>query len=132
MAQRPGAVRRRGVAAVIMVLVLLLAGLLVISLVIRGGRDQQLTVRRLETVRSFYAAEGGMNMAIAELINDSDDDGDGIIGSISDDGNDANDPALGSARFLVELDTVGLQTVLTSWGRSGESRRRVKATLEAQ
>ncbi len=125
-------VRRRGVAAVAMVLVLLLVGILVIAMVVRGGRDQLLTVRRLETVRSFYAAEGGMNMAIAELINGSDEDGDGVIGSISDDGNDANDPAIGSARFMVELDSSGSETVVTSWGRSGESRRRAEATLEQQ
>ena len=35
---------------------------------IGGGRDHDLTVKRMDTLRAFYAAEAGMNIAIRELM----------------------------------------------------------------
>lgn len=43
---------------------------------------------------AFYAAESGMEMALREASQGSDIDSDGTIGSISNNGNDADDPAL--------------------------------------
>ena len=88
---RPKAARspRRGAAAVITVIILLLIDLMILSIVIGSARDQDVSVRRLETVQAFYAAESGMNMALRELMENDDEDGDGAIGSISDDDDDA-------------------------------------------
>ena len=120
---------RRGVAAIVMVVLVLLMDLVIMGMVLHGARDHDLTVRRVETVRAFYAAEGGINMGIRELMNGSDEDGDGGIGSISDDGEGATDPALGAATVRVSRSIEAGGTRLTSEGRDGASRRRLEATL---
>ncbi len=120
---------RRGAAVVALILAMLLMALIMVGLVLGGARDQDLTIRRLETVRAFYAAEAGANMAIRELMLNSDDDGDGNIGSISDDGNDANDPSLGGGQVKVVKTVSGSDTTLSSEGRSGEARRTIEAVL---
>ena len=120
-------------AAVAMIVILLVIDLIVVSVVIGQGRDHDLTVRRLETIRAEYAAEAGVNMAIRELMEDADEDLDGAIGTISDDSNDANDPTLGNAQFVVTAaaDTPAAgQTTLTSAGRSGEARRKIEGVME--
>ena len=84
----------------------------------------------METIRAFYATEGGMNLAIRELMINFDDDGDGGIGTISDDGNAANDPTVGSAQLEVTASTAGSVTTLTAEGRSGNARRFATALLD--
>jgi hypothetical protein len=112
-----------------MVGLLVVVDLIIVGMVLAGGREQDLTVRRLETVRAFYAAESGINMSIRELMEGGDEDGDGEMGTISDDGNAANDPSLGSAQVFVTAVTSG-ETTLTSKGRSGEATRELEAVLE--
>ena len=121
---------RRGAVVVMLIVALVLALLVVSGLVLSTGREQDLTVRRLEAVQSLYAAEAGMNMAIRELVTNTDDDGDGTIGTVSDDGNAANDPAFGNARVRVTLTINGSTTVLTSIGRSGDAERHLEGSLE--
>lgn len=121
---------RRGIAAVVTVVLVILLNLMVVGLVLSLGREQDITVRRVETVQAFYAAEGGVNMAIRELMLDVDEDADGAVGTISDDGVPANDPTLGLARLRVTA-TVGVgQTTLESVGTAGAATRRLEAVLE--
>ena len=127
---RAGAPRRRGMAAVVMVVLLLLLNLIIIGMVLGGARDQDVTVRRVETVQAFYAAEAGVNMAIRELMEGTDEDGDGTVGSISDDGSDASDPAVGPARVVVRLIPSGGGAALEGIGRAGESRRKIQTLVE--
>ena len=124
--------RRRGMAAIVMIVLLLILDLIIISIVIGGARDHDLTVRRVETIQAFYAAEAGMNMALRELMGcgATDADGDGTMGTISDDGNDANDPSIGSAQVVVTSAVAGPQTTLTSQGRAGDARVYAEAVLE--
>lgn len=112
-----------------MIVLMLVLEMVIIGMVISGARDQDLTVRRLETVQSFYAAEAGMNMGIREMMTSTDHDGDGTIGTISNDGDDSNDPILGQARVCVYSRFDSGDTTLISEGRSGEARRRMEATL---
>ncbi len=121
--------RHRGAAAIATVVLLLILDLILIRIVIGGARDHDLTVRRVETIQAFYAAEAGMNMAIREQMNNTDEDGDGTVGTISDDGNPANDPTFGQAQVLVTSAVAGPQTTLTSQGRAVESRREIEAVL---
>ena len=124
---------RRGFAAIFTVVVLLTLNLFILGFVLNAGRDHDLTVRRLETVEAAYAAEAGVNMSIREMIGSSDDDGDGTVGSISDDGDSGNDPAIGNARFIVtmsvDVPVVG-QTTVISAGRSGQAFRTMTTILE--
>ena len=125
--------QRRGIAAVMMVVVMLIIDLVVVAIVLGTGRDHYLAVRRMETVEAIYAADAGMFMSLREFILDSDEDGDGKTGGISDDGNDANDPSMGNAQFVV-TSTAGVplpsQTTLTAEGRSGEARRNMTTVVE--
>lgn len=121
---------RRGAAAIAMVILLLLMNLIIIGMVLGGARDHDLTVRRVETVQAFYAAEAGMNMAIRELMADVDADGDGAVGSISDDGIDANDPSIGAATIVVTLTDAGVQQIVQSVGSAGESIRSIESVIE--
>ena len=124
---------RRGSVVVATVVVLLIFNLVIVSFVLSAGRDHYLTVRRLETIEAAYAAEAGINMAVREMIGFTDDDGDGTVGSISDDGDSGTDPAIGNARFVVtmsvDVPVVG-QTTVTSAGRSGQAFRTMTTILE--
>ncbi len=124
---------RRAFAGVSMVLVLVIFELLLIGAVVSVSRDHDLTIWRLQTVQAEYAAEAGVNMSVREMIKFTDEDGDGTVGSISDDGDSNNDPILGNARVLVTMspdDPAVGQTTMTSVGRSGQSRRKMTTILE--
>jgi hypothetical protein len=127
---RPAA---RAVAIVAVIVSLLIIDLIIVGIVLGLSRDHDLTIRRMQTIEAMYAAEAGVNMSIRELMNDRDEDGDGGVGTISDDSDDGTDPTLGNAQVVVTAaaDTpVAGQTTLTSEGRSGEARRTMEAVLE--
>jgi hypothetical protein len=117
-------------ATIALLVVLAILGVMTVGLVAAGGRDHQVSVQRLDTVRAFYAAEGAMNMAIRELMLGQDFDGDGVAGSISNDADPDTDPAIGVAMLHVEID-VDADTTLTAVGRSGSAERRITSVLSA-
>ena len=121
---------RRGVAIVMVLVLLLVVGLIIIGMVLGGGRDAELSIRRWETVQAFYAAEAGMNMAVREMMVSLDEDGDGTVGTISDDGVDANNPTFGSASVYVAQSLAGGIYTLTSTASAGKARRWITTTLE--
>lgn len=129
MKQRVGT-NRRGSVAVVMIVALILLQVVVAGMVLTGARDQDLMQRRVETVRALYAAEAGMNMAIREMVQNADEDGDGTVGSVSNDGNSSNDPNLSGGRVVVSKTTAGAVTTLTSVGRCGSALRTITATLQ--
>ena len=77
---------RRGIVLIVVVVLLLVVELIVVSIVLGGARDHDLTIRRIQSVEFFYASEAGINMAIREIAEDADEDGDNRVGGISDDG----------------------------------------------
>ena len=132
----PGSARQRGAAAIAMVVILVIVDLIIVGMVIGGGRDHDLTVKRMDTVRAFYAAEAGMNMSLREVMEESDEDLDDLIGTISNDQpvDNANDPTFGNAAVVVtaaiDVPTAG-KTTLSSQGRSGEARREMQAVIDS-
>lgn len=74
---------RRGTILVAVVIALVVLQLLVVTITLAGARDQDLSVRRVEAVRSFYAAESCANMAIREFVTNTDDDTNGTVGGIA-------------------------------------------------
>ncbi|MHC5023993.1 MAG: hypothetical protein ACYTGG_08785, partial [Planctomycetota bacterium] len=122
--------RRRGAATVLVVLLMLTVDVIILGFVLGNSRDQDLTVQRLDTVRAFYAAEGGINMAIREMMVNLDEDGDGTIGSISDDGDGGNDPTLSGATVSVQVGTAGGQITLESLGVAREANRKIVAAVQ--
>ncbi len=121
---------RRGTAAVAVIIALVLLQLAVAGMVLGGARDHDLSARRLDTVRAFYAAEAGANMAVRELMSNADADADGAIGSISNDSNLTDDPLLGAARVYVTKSVAGSVTTISSRGRSGDATRQIQLTLQ--
>ena len=119
--------QRRGTAAVAVLVVMLLLGLFEVGIVKAGARDQDVSVDRLLTVQAFYAAEAGAQMAFREISLGIDEDGDGTIGSISSDGNDANDPTFGSAAVHCNVAFLSPTLRLISLGRAGSARREIES-----
>lgn len=123
-------ISRRGSVGLAMVIVLVILQLLLVGVIASGARDQDQAVNRLDTFRSAYAVESGENMALRELMTNTDQDGDGGVGTISNDGNPNNDPALGTARFCVTSSIAGQQTTLVSKGRAGSTRSQAQLVTE--
>ncbi len=74
---------------------------------------------------ALYAADSGIELALKEYVSGVDVDGDGTVGGISDDGNDANDPLLGNGRIRV-----GFQSgILSATGTYGDAVRRLEVTV---
>ncbi len=116
---------RTGSASVAMIVVLMVVSLIIVGMVLSGARDQDLTVSRLDAIRAQYAADAGAEMAVREVMLNTDEDGDGTIGSISDDGDSGNDPLIGPARVLVTRTGNTLDVV----GRTPIAKRRQQITL---
>lgn len=76
------------------IVMLTIGTVVVASVVLSGGREADLARSRVESARAFYAAEGIANMSMREVFYNLDQDGDIRIGSISNDGNAANNPLL--------------------------------------
>jgi hypothetical protein len=113
-----------------MVVAMLLMGLIMIGMVMNGARDQDLTVQRMSTLRSFYATEAGLNMGIRELVVQVDADGDGVIGSISNDGNSSNNPMFSGAGVFVTASQNGSQWTLIGNGSRGETTRKASTIMD--
>ncbi|MCP3905441.1 MAG: hypothetical protein GY715_17590 [Planctomycetes bacterium] len=129
--REPGHRSRRGAAVVATIVALVVLNLVVVTMVFASGRDQDLSVRRLETVQAFYAAEAGMNMAIRETITGAgDEDGDGLAGTVSDDADDNTDPTVGWGRVAVVQTASGTRFTVTSRGRAGSARREIRLTID--
>lgn len=122
--------RRAGSVLAVVIVLLLILEIAVASLLMSGVSEQGVAVDRLETIRANYAAESGMALALRELMLNADEDGDGGIGSISDDGNDSNDPALGAAQLRVTVSRAGGLITITSAGRSGRAERIVQMIVQ--
>lgn len=120
---------RRGSVVVAILMALIALQLVVVGVVALGAREQSLTTLRLEASRAQYAAEAGMNMALREIYVGLDEDGDGGIGSISSDGNPANDPVVSGASIVVTMSVAGSTTTLTSTARTTNAKRSIVVTL---
>ena len=121
---------RRGAASVAIVAALVVAGLVVVGLVLTTANEGDMVAVRADSLRAFYAADSGINMAVREMMTGQDYDGDGGIGSISNDGNAANDPLVGGARVSAGRVGSGWTAALTSAARIGSVRRTIGASTE--
>lgn len=95
---------RRAVAIVAFVAALLVIGTLAMIIFSLSASTNMSSLGHFYSTGAFYAAEGGLEMALRELTRSppQDIDSDGGIGTISDNGNPADDPAIGSGVFRVE------------------------------
>lgn len=92
---------QRGVAVLSFVVALLIIGTLVLWLFQLTAVSSMATLGHYYSTGAFYAAESGVEMALRELAQANDIDSDGTIGTISDNGNDADDPSLATGAVHV-------------------------------
>jgi hypothetical protein len=111
-----------------MVVLLVLVGLIVVGMAVAGRSQQDLSVKRLGTVRAFYAAEAGMNMAIREVVLGVDEDGDGTVGGIAP----KAIAQFGGASVAVAATSAGSTTTLVSVGTTTDTRRRIATQLASR
>lgn len=118
---------RRGaiVAAMLMLIVLTLA---VGVVVLAGADDQQLAAQRVQGLRSRYAVDSAAGVAIKELKSNLDVDGDGVVGTVSDDGASATDPAVAGTRFWVGKSTVSGTTTISAHASNADADRAIILT----
>jgi len=122
---------RRGSAVVALVVLLSLLMIVVATMVMAGARDQDLSVQRISTARAFYAAEAAVTLGLREMATDSDLDGDGVIGSVSDDGIATNGPVLNGVRLSASAVGAGGSRTIDALGLSGDAGRRVCVEVES-
>ncbi len=94
---------RRGVAILAFVMALLVIGTFALWILQLTATASGSTLGHYFSTGAFYAAESGIEMAVRELNASppNDYDSDGMIGTISDNGNPADDPTLASGAVSV-------------------------------
>lgn len=95
--------RRRGVAILAFVMALLVIGTFALWILQLTATATASTLGHYFSTGAFYAAESGVEMAVRELNASppNDFDSDGTIGTISDNGNSADNPTLASGAVSV-------------------------------
>lgn len=98
-----GHTSRRGVAMLAFVAALLVIGILVLWLAQYAGTASISYSGHYISSAALYAADSGAELALREAKTGTDVDGDGTVGSVSNDGNDNNNPTLGYGSFKVSV-----------------------------
>jgi len=134
--QRDRGHRRRGAAIIAFVAVLLVLGTMSLWVLQHTASGSIASMGHFFGTGAFYSAESGLEMAMRELNASppNDIDSDGTIGTISDNGNDADDPALASGAVVVTQSGTTPPTY-EAQGRSvqsGEPWGRIRRVIEFQ
>lgn len=127
---RASAGARRGGVLIAFVVVLILLQAIVLAIASTNAESQRLVPMRIDAPKAYYAAEAGMNMALAEIYANSDRDADGTIGTVSNDNIAANNPAISGISFsTVPATSIYGQTFRTTVP-FGSTYRRLEFTTE--
>ncbi len=124
-----GTARSRGAAMLVAIILIATAGLVVTSALLVSRRSIA-SAAAIDGVRARYAAESGIQMAAREIAMDTDFDSDGTVGSISDDGDDSNDPVVNGAPFRVSATLNGSTVDLSAEGTNAHSFAVRSQTIE--
>jgi hypothetical protein len=104
----------RGVAMLAFVAAMLVVGLTILWITQWTGSRAASYLGHYYSSGAFYAAESGAEIAVRELKLGSDISGDGVVGRVSDDSNDANDPSITTGTFHVTSSST-LYTATGAW-----------------
>ena len=118
---------RRGTALAAFIGALVVVQIKVIAVTLRATHDAELIARSSEGMQALYAAEGALQLAYREMALGVDEDGDGAIGGVSDDGDPANDPLIGPGAAWATV----IDAQLLARARSGVARRQIGVDLAA-
>lgn len=115
---------------VALVMLLMLVGLVVMVGVEPSSRDSSLGALRVQGARATFAADAVASIAVREVKDGIDHDGDGTIGSVSDDGSVATDLMVGTVtRIQASAETVNGVTTITARGENPEASRAAQLTV---
>ena len=120
---------RRGTVVVAVIVALVVLQILVYAVAVTGSRDQDLTVRRLEGARSYYAAEAVANMSMREIGRNVDEDANGTIGTVF---SAATPPAIGpggASAWTTAVSASGVTTV-TALAANGSATRTITSNVQ--
>lgn len=120
---------RRGAAGVVAIVMLAVLALVAGGVVLSGARDQAVLTGSLEGAAANLAADAGAELVMKELMDETDHDGDGAVGSISNDGNAGNDPVINGCRVSAVRTAVNGQIRIEVTALGTSSARRVRLTL---
>ena len=120
---------RRGTVVVAVIAALVVLQLLVYAVAVAGAREQDLTTRRLDAARSFYAAEAAANMAIREIAKNLDEDGNGEIGGVFSADTVTPVGASGAPAWATTATAAGVTTITAS-SATGLATRTISATVQ--
>lgn len=122
--------RRRGSVLLVALLVVVMLSIIVTSVIASGENEMERTVTQVQGDRALFAAESVANIAVKELMANADFDGDGTVGSVSNDNNDANDPALnpGTNARATRADVSG-EIVVTAMADNDDAARAIEVRL---
>ena len=117
---------RRGAALVAFVTALMVIATMTLTVLQMTAVGSHSHLAHYRSNGAFYAAESGIEMSMREVNQSSDIDSDGTIGSISNNGNAADDPTLVSGSFSVSVSA----KVYTATGTWLNYKRSLEATTE--
>lgn len=128
-ALRRAARSRAGSVLIAVVIALVIVSIAVAGTVLASGVTAQASLVRMQGARAKYAAEAAANMAVEELMDNVDTDGDGVIGTVSNDGNTANDPTISGTRLWATATTSGGTTTVIGRATNGSADAAVQVDL---
>lgn len=120
---------RRGGILVAMIVVLIVLSIIVAAISASNSNAQRSAVLRVRADQAKQAADTAANLAIKELIDNSDHDSDGGVGSISNDANAANDPTLNSTRLWATRSDSGGIITITARSQNDDARRALQLSF---
>ncbi len=121
---------RSGTVLVALLVALVLVGGVAGLMAVSSTNDQHKTVSRTSGALALEAAQAGVEMAVKEMMDSVDRDGDGGVGTISNDNNATSDPLIGGARSWATKSTAGGTTLIVGHGAAGDSRHDFQVTLD--
>ncbi|MFN0131796.1 MAG: LamG domain-containing protein [Phycisphaerales bacterium] len=127
----PSTPHRRGTVLVAVVIAMILLGLVVATAVMSGTRDGDLTVLRVQGTKAQYAADAAVAMAVKEVFDNIDGDGNGTVGSISNSSLVTAGTALAGMTMSAAASTSGSTTTITARGTGTDTRRAMRVNLAA-
>ncbi len=117
----PVAARRGTILVGILVGLMLMAAALV-TVAISGRREQDVTLRRMESMRAAYAEEAAAQIALREYFTQQDDDGDGVAGTVGG-GVLASGITIGSSKGAATITSSASGWTIQPTGSNGLSTR---------
>lgn len=121
---------RRGSVLLVALLVVVMLSVVVTSVIASGENEVERIVTQVQGDRAMYAAESVATIAVKELMANVDYDGDGTIGSVSNDSNDANDPTFnaGTSAKATKVNSGG-EIIVTAMADNDDAARSIEVRL---